>query len=106
MEINWGKIVDVIDEKSEETITEVSKSQYVRLADVFIIAPVLIYAGTFKQLPKWLRVALIGFGVATAVYNAKNFLANRSNLQEAEKRKLASQNDSKENKTKIDEEVS
>ena len=80
-------INEIIDEETQETVTEVSKSQMVRLADVFFIAPVLIYAGTFKTLPTWLRVSLIGLGAATAIYNGKNFLANRSNLQKAHRKK-------------------
>jgi len=78
MTIDWSNIVN---EKTEETIIEVSKSQNIRLIDVFVIAPVLIYAGTFKTLPMWLRISLIGFGVATAVYNGKNFLENKNNLK-------------------------
>lgn len=75
------ELSNLIDEKTQETVTEVSKSQNVRLVDVFVLAPIMIYAGTFKALPMWVRVSLIGMGVATAVYNAKNFLENRSNLQ-------------------------
>jgi len=78
METTWGK---VIDEETQETVTEVSKSQNIRLVDVFILAPIMIYASTFKALPIWVRVSLMGMGVATAVYNAKNFLENKSNLQ-------------------------
>lgn len=78
MEINGNNIVN---EETQETVIEVSKSQYVRIIDVVFIAPVLIYAGTFKQLPTWVRVSLIGIGIATAFYNGKNFIENRSNLQ-------------------------
>lgn len=73
--------VDLVNEETQETVTEISKSQYVRLVDVFVLAPIMIYAGTFKALPKWVRLSLIGMGVATAVYNGKNFLKNRSNIQ-------------------------
>lgn len=72
---------DLVDETTQETVEEVSKSQNIRLVDVFILAPIMIYAGTFKALPMWVRVSLIGMGVATAVYNAKNFLENKKNLQ-------------------------
>lgn len=81
MELNFSNIVDIVDEKTQETIEEVSKSQNIRIIDVFVIAPIIIYAGTFKALPIWVRLSLIGIGVAAAVYNAKNFLENRSNLQ-------------------------
>ena len=78
METNWNKIID---EKTEETVTEVSKSQNIRLLDVFVIGPVMIYGGSHKSLPGWVRVSLIGMGEATIIYNGKNFLENRSNLQ-------------------------
>ena len=78
MENNWSNIVS---ETTKETVTEVSKSQYVRIIDVIILAPIMIYAGTFKELPTWLRASLIGMGVATAFYNGKNFLENKHNLQ-------------------------
>jgi len=74
-------IKDLVDEETQETVTEVSKSQFVRLADVFVLAPIMIYAGTFKSLPTWVRYSLYAMGVATAVYNAKNFIENRRNLQ-------------------------
>jgi len=82
MEVNWSEIVD---EETQETVSEVSKSQTVRLVDVFVLAPIMIYAGTLKSLPMWVRLSLIGMGVATAVYNGKNFLHNKSNLQKLNK---------------------
>ena len=66
-------------ETSDTTITEISKSQNIRLIDVFVIAPICIYAGTFKTLPTWLRYSLITIGVATAYYNGKNYLINKEN---------------------------
>ncbi len=71
---------NIIKEESKETVIEVSKSQNIRLVDVFILSPIMIYAGTFKSLPTWLRVSMIGMGVATAFYNGKNFLKNRKAL--------------------------
>jgi hypothetical protein len=72
---------EIIDEETQETVTEVSKSQNIRLIDVFVLAPIMVYAGTFKSLPTWVRISLIGMGVATAFYNGKKFLENRKNLQ-------------------------
>lgn len=71
----------MINETTQETVTEISKSQNIRLIDVFVLAPIMVYAGTFKTLPLWVRISLIGMGVATAVYNGKNFLQNKANLQ-------------------------
>jgi hypothetical protein len=64
-----------------ETIEEFQKSQSVRLIDVFIISPILVYAGVkyFKVMPKFLSISLITIGVATTVYNGRNFLINKNN---------------------------
>tara|TARA_Y100000114_G_scaffold112589_1_gene106389 strand:+ start:62 stop:274 length:213 start_codon:yes stop_codon:yes gene_type:complete len=66
-----------ITETSTTTVQELSKSQTIRLIDVFVIAPICVYAGTQKSLPEWLRGSLIVIGVATAYYNGKNYLANK-----------------------------
>jgi len=61
--------------KSEDTCKEVSKSQWVRLADVFLIAPFLGYvAYSCKGLSQVQRTALYGIAVATLVYNGRNFI--------------------------------
>lgn len=52
-------------------------TQNIRLVDVFLIAPLLIYAGTKKDLATWLRIALIGIGIATLLYNGINYLKYR-----------------------------
>ena len=70
-------VVMEITEQTQSTQTEISKSQTIRLIDVFFIAPVCIYAGTHKELPEWLRISLIGIGVATMYYNGKNYLSNQ-----------------------------
>lgn len=86
MEVDWSEIIN---ERSEETVTEVSKSQNIRLIDVFFIGPVMIYAGTFKTLPTWVRISLIGLGACTVVYNAKNYLENKNNLKIAKLSQLS-----------------
>jgi hypothetical protein len=57
---------------------ELEQTQYIRLADVFVIAPILVYTGVkyYDVLPKYLAIALIIIGVATAVYNGNNYLKN------------------------------
>ena len=50
------------------------KSQSVRLLDVFVLGPLMVYAAT--KLPKRSRplaYALGFFGVTTVLYNAKNY---------------------------------
>lgn len=56
------------------------KSQTVRLIDVFLLGPGMIYAGTRpSNLPPWLRLFLVGTGIATIAYNGHNYRV----LQEA-----------------------
>jgi hypothetical protein len=56
---------------------EVSKSQWVRLADVWIIGPAMVWAGLDTTKPKVLRYGLIGMGIGTVLYNARNFYLTR-----------------------------
>jgi hypothetical protein len=64
-----------------ETVAEFQKSQSVRLVDVFVIAPICVYAGIryMDIMPKWLGISLVTIGVATAVYNGRNFMINKNN---------------------------
>tara|TARA_R100000231_G_scaffold33800_2_gene29713 strand:+ start:2432 stop:2653 length:222 start_codon:yes stop_codon:yes gene_type:complete len=48
--------------------------QYVRLLDVFVLAPTMVYASTFKQLPNYIRLILFVSGVATLVFNGRNYI--------------------------------
>ena len=48
--------------------------QAVRLVDVFILAPAMVYASTFKQIPNYVRLILFVSGVATLVFNGQNYL--------------------------------
>lgn len=70
----------MIKEEIKTEIIEVQKSQNIRLVDVFVIAPICVYAGTQKSLPTWLRYSLITIGIATAYYNGKNYLENKKRL--------------------------
>lgn len=54
------------------------KTQIVRVLDVLVIGPLMIYAGVTTPPPKnWLKYSLIALGAATIVYNGQNWLANR-----------------------------
>jgi hypothetical protein len=59
------------------------KSQFVRLIDVFVIAPVCVYTGKFlwdssrNSLHNALSLALVFIGGATLSYNLKNYLKFR-----------------------------
>lgn len=65
-------------------IKEFEKSQFIRLVDVFVIAPICFYAGVkYKdQMPTWLSISLITIGVGTFIYNANNYLLNKEKNKE------------------------
>ena len=56
------------------TSEEVYHKQIIRLADVFFIGPILIYASTFKTLPIYMRAMLFVIGVGTILYNGNNYI--------------------------------
>lgn len=66
----------MLNEKAKNTIMEVQKSQMIRLADVFIIAPYLLYVSSKRKLSEFDRNMIFGIGVATLVYNAFNYFEN------------------------------
>ena len=51
--------------------------QNVRLLDVFVVAPFLLYVGTKKELSMPIRYGLIGLGLATFLYNGVNYMKNK-----------------------------
>jgi predicted membrane protein len=57
--------------------TRGSKSQWIRLADVFIFGPILILAG-FLIPNKILAILLVLFGSSTMTYNLYNYMVQRN----------------------------
>mgnify|MGYP001564135191 CR=1 FL=1 len=53
------------------------KSQQVRLIDVFAIGPGLIYAASKNRLTKIEKNFLLVTGIATILYNLKNYIELR-----------------------------
>jgi len=51
--------------------------QDIRLIDVFVIGPFLMYVGMKKELSLPVRLTLLGFGAATIIYNGNNYLKNK-----------------------------
>lgn len=51
------------------------KAQPVRMADVFIFGPLMIYAGLGKATPQWLKTGMVIIGAGTIVYNLANYFA-------------------------------
>jgi hypothetical protein len=69
-----------ISEIRTETVNEFQKSQAIRIVDVFVIAPICVYAGIkAKGLPKLINFSLVFIGIATFYYNGKNYLINAQN---------------------------
>tara|TARA_R100001443_G_scaffold96222_1_gene103017 strand:- start:82 stop:294 length:213 start_codon:yes stop_codon:yes gene_type:complete len=69
--------MELIDEIKPTTPMELSKSQNIRLIDVFVIAPFLFYVGyKAKGLKDWERLGIYVIAGATLIYNGRNYLAN------------------------------
>lgn len=65
-------------ERENTTFEELSKSQYIRLLDVFFIGPFMIYVSQkAKGINNLEKFTLLGLGIATIYYNGKNYLDNR-----------------------------
>lgn len=56
----------------------VQKHQYIRLLDVFFIGPLMIYAASAKAPSASVKNMLLLLGVATIVYNGRNYLLEQS----------------------------
>ena len=64
-----------------------AKGQWVRLADVFVIGPMMSYfAVKATSEPMWLRSIMFAFGVGTVIYNGRNYLAVRRYMQQQRER--------------------
>lgn len=56
------------------------KAQAIRLGDILVFGPLMIYGALGKETPQWMRAAMLVIGAGTILYNAINFV-------EIEKRK-------------------
>jgi len=66
------------------TIRSVNKAQWVRLVDVFWLGPTMIYGSLFIK-NQFHRQALLIFGIATILFNGRNYLENQERMKEAAK---------------------
>ena len=68
--------VQRVDHGRADPVTEIEKTQAIRLADVFFIGPVMIYAGDKleRRGDRILGAVLALLGAATVIYNAKNYV--------------------------------
>lgn len=66
---------------TERTVPEVSKAQWVRVLDVILIGPLMVWGGVaLADRHRLAGGALVLFGVATVWYNGRNYLRNARNL--------------------------
>ena len=58
-------------------LSDPDTTQKIRLLDIAVIGPLMIYAGVKSEdeLPGWVRAGLILFGVTTIGYNLVNYMA-------------------------------
>lgn len=56
------------------------KAQGIRLGDILIFGPLMIYSAFGKNPPEWMKATMLTIGVGTIIYNAMNYV-------EIEKRK-------------------
>lgn len=50
------------------------KLQIIRLADIFVLGPVMIFAGLQSTPSPFVRQALVVIGLATVIFNGANFI--------------------------------
>ena len=60
--------------KNDLTNEILDSYQPVRVVDFLVLGPAMIYAGTFKALPDWLRVLLVVSGICTIWFNGRNYM--------------------------------
>jgi len=63
---------------AQKALAEASKAQWVRVADVFVIGPLMVWGGLVARRRSALGgLALAACGVATVAYNARNYYRTR-----------------------------
>lgn len=60
------------------TTSEYKQNQRARILSTVVISGSLIYVGTRKELPTWLRYSLIGLGSLNAILNIRAFNLNKN----------------------------
>lgn len=64
-----------------ETLKDAEQKQLVRVFDVFIFSPLLLYIASRGTLTKWMRYTLVFLAVGTIIYNGYYFLKYRKEQQ-------------------------
>jgi hypothetical protein len=52
---------------------DVGKTQAIRLADIFLLGPAMVYVGVTGVIPSLLRIPAIVGGIATVAFNVQNY---------------------------------
>lgn len=52
--------------------------QNMRLIDIIVISPFLIYASTLKNNPSWVRISLFTLGITTFLYNGIDYIHEKN----------------------------
>lgn len=61
-------------------MTEIAKTQNIRLIDILFLGPIMTYAGFKYPLPPLVKYTLLIGGIATILYNANNFVRQQKAL--------------------------
>ena len=65
-----GQIVD------QARYGDVDKAQIIRIVDVMVLGPAMLYAGLGKTLPEGLKTLMVLTGIGTIIYNGYNYFEN------------------------------
>ena len=71
--MHLGQIGPVIGLKSTMG-DSATKTQWLRLSDVLVIGPAMIYGAVGKPLPEWIKVGMVIAGIATIGANLATFV--------------------------------
>lgn len=69
---------DGLSESEAVTTTQLKAAQNVRIVGMLVFTPILVYAGTRKELPNWLRYSLFTIAGLTFISNYANYSANKN----------------------------
>ena len=69
-----GQVVETVFEDAIVPRAGDVKAQGVRIADIAVFGPLMIYSGLGKNPPTWVRLGLILIGVGTILYNLQNYI--------------------------------
>ncbi len=56
----------------------VDKSQTVRLVDIGLLGPFMVWLGFQDRVPEWAGTLMVVSGLLTIAYNARNYMAEAS----------------------------